>query len=323
MVVRGLAVAAVAAAGAWLVTVQPIWPGEEAKESVTVSPDSLRRDVEQLAITYGGRHHAHPGILSRAASYIEGRFRASGSRVEVDAYEVEGATYRNVIARFGPAEGRPVVIGAHYDVEENTPGADDNASGVAGLLALADLFQKSPPGVPVELVAYCLEEPPYFRSEHMGSRRHARALKAAGREPRLVVVLEMIGYFADAPGTQRYPLPGLSGIYPDQGNFIAVVGNYASIREVRQVKAAMGQAGKVPVEAIVAPAILPGIDFSDHASYWSEGMPAVMLTDTAFYRNPNYHRSGDLPDTLDYARMARVVGALAVLVEDVQVQLPR
>lgn len=300
-----------------------MWPAGEAKGAVQVSPDQLRRDVEQLALTYGGRHHAHPGVLSRAAAYIEGRFRTSGARIEVDAYEVEGAAYRNVIARFGPAEGRPVVIGAHYDAEEETRGADDNASGVAGLLALADRFRKSPPKVPVELVAYCLEEPPYFRTEHMGSRRHARSLKAAGREPRLVLVLEMIGYFADAPGSQRYPVPGLSAIYPDRGNFIGVVGNYGSMAEVRQVKAAMRQAGTVPVEAIVAPAILPGIDFSDHASYWQEGMPAVMVTDTAFYRNSNYHRPSDLPETLDYVRMAGVVEAVAQAAKQIEKQMPR
>lgn len=320
--VGALAAVAVVAAGVWAITVQPMGAAGEAKGTVQASPDQLRRDVEQLVLSFAGRSHAHPGTLFRAAGYIERRFRTSGARVEVDAYEVEGAAYRNVIARFGPAEGRPIVIGAHYDAQEETPGADDNASGVAGLLALADRFQKSPPAVPVELVAYCLEEPPYFRTEHMGSRRHARSLKAAGREPRLVMVLEMIGYFADAPGSQRYPVPGLSAIYPDQGNFIGVVGNYASMEAVREVKAAMRQAGTVLVEAIVAPAILPGIDFSDHASYWQEGMPAVMVTDTAFYRNPNYHRSSDLPGTLDYARMAGVVGAVARVVEDVQAQLP-
>lgn len=322
LLVASLAGLAILALGFWLLTVQPIWAVISKEAGAQIDPASLRRDVEMLAGPLAKRNHGYPETLSRAAGYIESRFRSGGNRVEIDAYEVEGAIYRNVVVRFGPADGRPVVIGAHYDAEGNTPGADDNASGVAGLLALADHFHRSPPKVPVELVAYCLEEPPYFRSENMGSRRHARALKAAGREPRLVVVLEMIGYFTDRPGSQRYPLAALSWIYPRQGNFIGVVGNYASVPEVRLVKEAMTEAATIPVEAIAAPASLPGVDFSDHASYWREGIAAVMVTDTAFYRNPNYHQPGDQPDTLDYSRMAGVVRAIVRVVENIEQRMP-
>lgn len=309
-----LAPSVIAALGLWLWVSQPGAPVAAQTFYPAAGADSLRRDVEKLAGGFALRNYAYPEVLARAADYIGERFKGAGGRVELDAYKIEGATYRNVIARFGPERGRPVVIGAHYDAAETTPGADDNASGVAGILALADRFREAPPRVPVELVAYCLEEPPHFSAETMGSRRHARALKVAGREPRLVMVLEMIGYFTDEPGSQRYPLAPLSQIYPDKGNFIGVVGNLASRREVAMVKKAMAAANSIPVESLAAPESVPGISLSDHASYWREGMAAVMITDTAFNRNPNYHQSGDLPDTLDYGRMAGVVQALAQVV---------
>lgn len=308
--------------GALLWTIQPVWPGSAPAGPPEVDAGRLRLDVEFLAGTLALRNHAHPETLGRAAGYIERRFHEAGAAVEVAPYEVDGATVRNVIARFGPPGDHPVVIGAHYDADERTPGADDNASGIAGLLALADHFRTAPPRVPVELVAYCFEEDPYFGTENMGSRRHARSLRLAGREPQLVMVLEMIGYFTDRPGSQRYPVDAMEWIYPERGDFVAVVGNYASAGEVRLVKAGMLEAGSVPVEAIAAPASLPGVDQSDHASYWHEGMPAVMITDTAYYRNPNYHGAGDLPGTLDYRRMAGVVRAVRQVVKHIEDQQP-
>lgn len=311
-VVAGLAVGL---AGLWFCTVQPVAAVERVGTTAAVDPARLRQDVEFLAGNLPKRNHAHPAILNQAAAYIARRLREAGGTVQIQPYEVEGTTYRNVVARFGPPGANPVVIGAHYDADEDTPGADDNASGVAGLLALADHFGKTPPPVPVEIVAYCLEEPPYFRTEHMGSRHHARQLKESGVTPRAILVLEMIGYFSDQPGSQTFPVPGLGLLYPDKGDFIGVIGNYSSAGMVRRVKAALRAAGTVPVEATVAPAWVPGIDFSDHASYWHEGMAAVMITDTAFYRNRNYHESTDLPATLDYTRMAGVVRAVALAVE--------
>lgn len=294
----------------WLA--QPLWGGKGRAAAEEVSPERLRAHVEFL--TAEGRDFAHPARLERAAAYVEAAFREAGGRVESQGFEVDGARYRNVIARFGAGQGVPLIVGAHYDALERTPGADDNASGVAALLEVAAALGRNPPRQPVELVAYTLEEAHFPGGDRMGSRHHADALAGTGIRPRGVVVLEMVGYFDDRPGSQSFPLPGLGLLYPREGNFIAVVGELLSPRLVRRVKGAMAAAGDPPVHSINAPVWVPGIDFSDHAAYWRHGMPAVMVTDTAFYRNPNYHQPGDRPETLDYRRMAGVArGVLAVI----------
>jgi Zn-dependent M28 family amino/carboxypeptidase len=221
------------------------------------------------------------------------------------------------------------VIGAHYDShgdaiggskhprghtpETHTPGADDNASGVAGLLELARLLGRSAQSRTIELVAYTLEEPPHFRTEHMGSAWHARSLRAANRDVELMLSLEMIGYFSDEPGSQGYPFPAMSHLYSDRGNFIAIVGKMSDFGATRRVKALMAGATSLPVHSINAPPLLQGVDFSDHLSYWLEGFPALMVTDTSFMRNHHYHQASDTYEKLDYRRMAMVVqGVYAV-----------
>lgn len=286
----------------------------------TAEEARLRKHVEFLAGPLAKRDHAHVGTLNRAAAYIQQGFAEAGGRVSVQAFDVDGFRYSNIVARFGPAEGSPLIVGAHYDVNAGTPGADDNASGVAGLLEVARLLGKSVPAAPVELVAYTLEEPPYFRSEQMGSWHHAHDLVSRGVQPQLVLVLEMIGYFSDAPDSQSFPVPLLGMLYPERGNFIAVVGHAGNVGIVRRVKAAMSAASLLPVRSINAPAWLPGVDFSDHASYWLHGIPAVMVTDTSFYRNPNYHEPDDRPETLDYRRMAMVVDGVASVLRNFAVQ---
>ena len=202
-----------------------------------------------------------------------------------------------------------------YDPQTHTPGADDNASGVAGLLELARLLAISPPPVAVELVAYTLEEPPHFRTDAMGSVWHARSLRRSGTKLRVMISLEMIGYFSDEPGSQRYPLPGLDLIYPRRGNFIAIIGRIDDAAMTRRLKAAMLGAADLPVHSMNAFALIPGVDFSDHRSYWAEGYPALMVTDTAFYRNPHYHRGTDTADRLDYVRMTKVVQGVYALTQ--------
>jgi Zn-dependent M28 family amino/carboxypeptidase len=285
-----------------------------------VDEEHLRRDVEHLSGALAHRDSNNYKTLVQTTEYISSRFSALHAPTRLQSYELDGEIHSNVIARFGPEQGAPVVIGAHYDAEAHTPGADDNASGVAGLLELARLFAENPPTVPVELVAYTLEEPPFFRTEDMGSRRHAAGLMKAGIKPRLVQVMEMIGYFDDRPGSQSYPLAALRWLYPDRGNFIAVVGKLADTRETRLVKTAMASASELAVESINAPARLVGIDFSDHASYWQHGIPAIMVTDTAFYRNPNYHKASDTADTLDYRRMSQVVKGIYAVVKHVEAE---
>ena len=275
-----------------------------------VEPARLAAHVKKLSIDFHPRSFDHPANLERTAAYIEAQFKEAGAQVSIQDVMVDANRYKNVVARFGPASGRLLVIGAHYDSHGATRGADDNASGVAGLLELAHLLGKAAPTRPVELVAYTLEEPPYFRTRPMGSVWHACAVKAAGRDVELLLSLEMIGYFSDRPGSQAYPVGAMKLGYPDRGNFIALVGQFGDFGLSRSVKAAMTGASELPVYSLNAPSIVQGIDFSDHRSYWAQGYPALMVTDTAFMRNRNYHRAGDTFDKLDYKRMAMVVQAV-------------
>lgn len=297
---------------------QPLLAAPESTPLPTVSTERLRADVEHLSIHLAQRHVNQPEVLRQAAEYIRAVFDDSNAQTELQTFQVNGTDYHNVIAHFGPKSGEPIVIGAHYDAEENTMGADDNASGVAGLLALARLFKHQPPAIPVTLVAYTLEEPPNFRTENMGSRHHALSLAEQSIQPRLVMVLEMIGYFDDTPHSQTYPIGALKWLYPNKGNFIAVVGNFSSMRLVRKIKTSMRASTNLPVESINAPTWLTGIDFSDHASYWQHNMPAVMITDTSFYRNPNYHQASDTADTLDFEKMSQVVQSVYGVVKQLE-----
>ncbi|HEX7183270.1 MAG TPA: M28 family peptidase [Thermoanaerobaculia bacterium] len=284
---------------------------------MAVRPARLEAHVRMLAETLAPRNEAHPENLERVATYIRREFEAAGAEVEDQPFKAGGETYRNVIARFGPESKERIVVGAHYDAAGPLPGADDNASGVAGLIELAHLLGKSSLPMRVELVAYSLEEPPYFGSSRMGSAFHARSLKEKGARVRAMICLEMIGYFSDAEGSQGFPLPALRLRYPSKGNFIVVSGKLGQGRLVRRITKRMKSATPLPVYSITAPVSLPGIDFSDHRNFWAAGYEAVMITDSAFYRNPHYHTELDTPDTLDYGRMALVVEGVhaAVLAE--------
>jgi Zn-dependent M28 family amino/carboxypeptidase len=208
------------------------------------------------------------------------------------------------------------VIGAHYDTAGPLPGADDNASGVAELLELARLLGNAQLPIRVELAAYTLEEPPFLRSEQMGSAIHAKALKREGAAVRVMISLEMIGYFSDAPDSQQYPISALSLFYPTEGNFISVIGNMGAGMLIRKIKKAMAETTSIPVYSINAPRLIPGVDFSGHLSYRREVYSAVMITDTAFYRNGNYHTIGDTAERSDYRRMSQVVEGVYASVID-------
>ena len=206
-----------------------------------------------------------------------------------------------------------MVVAAHYDVHGNQPGADDNGSGVAGLLELARLIQATKPAVDytIEFLACPLEERSFlkepFRSRHLGSLMYAKHLSGTGATVKAMISLEMIGYFTDKPKSQRYPLFFFRWFYPDKGNYIAVVGKWGQGSLVNRVRKAMAKGANLPVESVSAPSFVPGIDFSDHQSFWRAGFPALMVTDTAFYRNPNYHKATDRMETLDFEKMAEVV----------------
>ena len=274
---------------------------------MSVEPARLETHVRMLSETFFPRDAEHPENLDRAAAYIHREFEQAGGKASEQGYAVNSQTYRNVLALFGPDTRERIVVGAHYDTAGPQPGADDNASGVAGVIELGHLLGKTSLPVCIELVAFTLEESAYFRTGRMGSAVHVATLKKQDISVRVMFSLEMIGYFTDAPHSQSFPLSLLAAFYPSQGNFIAIVGKLDQISVVRCVKQAMRRASPLPVYSINAPRFLPGVDWSDHRNYWEAGYNAVMITDTAFYRNKNYHTLQDTPDTLDYQRMAQVV----------------
>ena len=231
--------------------------------------------------------------------------------MERQPFVVAGRPYANLIARFGGTNSPRIIVGAHYDACGDIPGADDNASGVAVLLELAALLGLHPPARPVELVAYTLEEPPTYGSDSMGSAVHALHLAGDAPSVRGIIVLEMVGCFDDRWGSQAYPSPLLHLIYPNRGNFIGVVGRWTDGPWIQKVRNAMRGRTALPVLSIRAPPQVPGIDMSDHRNYWPLGLPALMVTDTAYLRNRRYHTPEDTPDLLDYTAMSHVVVALA------------
>ncbi len=291
----------------WIIIAQPIFQPAAVPTEAGVDSERLKTHVLKLSEDYFPRDADHVENLDRVAAYIRSEFELAKGQVSEQAFPVGPRTYRNVIAYFGPETKERIVVGAHYDTVSLSPGADDNASAVAGLIELAYLLGQSNLPIRVELVAYTLEEPPFFTTPFMGSTVHAKSLKEKGIEVRLVLVLEMIGYFSDKKGSQHYPLPFLRLFYPSKGNFLALVGKLDQRPAVLEVKKAMHGITPLPVYSINAPAIIPGVDFSDHRNYWAEGYRAVMVTDTAFYRNLNYHTAYDTYEKLDFDRMAMVV----------------
>jgi hypothetical protein len=281
------------------------------------SATTLRADVVTLADGIGARSVFQGDSLKRAAEFIAARFEAMGYEVARNEYPVGGVVCVNLIVeRIGTVRPEEVVvIGAHYDSVPQTPGADDNASGVAALLALAEKWAKATPERTVRFVAFANEEPIYFQTELMGSRVYAKACKARGEKIVAMLSLETMGYFSDEKKSQKYPFP-LSLVYPSRGNFIAVVGNRESKALVKRVSKTMRAAKAVPVESASLPGSLQGVGWSDHWSFWQEGYPAVMITDTAPFRNPHYHRETDTAETLDYARLAAAVRGLEAVVTD-------
>jgi hypothetical protein len=276
----------------------------------TAPAAAQRQHLQFLTSTPQPRNYQHPAVLDSVAAYLQSRLRAAGAHeIGEQPYRVQGQTYRNVLASFGPVGGPRLIIGAHYDVCGEQPGADDNGTGVAALLELARLLGRQT-ALPyrIDLVAYTLEEPPFFRTQNMGSYVHAAALKAAGVPVRGMVALEMLGYYDDRRGSQHYP------VWPLKFNYVTVAQKFGNGRFGRQFARSYRQRATLPVKRFKAPAWLPGIDFSDHLNYWKFNYPAVLLTDTAFYRNRSYHETTDTLNRLDMRRLGLAVDALLAVV---------
>jgi Zn-dependent M28 family amino/carboxypeptidase len=278
---------------------------------------NLNKHVSYMAGTIGERNVIAYEPLQKTAQYIEGALKAQGYEVKSQEYVVQMRKVRNLIAEIhgGARANEIVVIGAHYDTVFDCPGADDNTSGVAGLLELARLLKNSHPARTVRLVAFVNEEPPHFQTENMGSWVYAKEAHRKKENIVAAVSLETIGMYSDAEGSQQYP-PGFKSLYPSKGNFIGFVGDLASRELVRDAVRSFRESTQFPSEGNSAPGSITGVSWSDHWSFWQEGYPAIMVTDTAPFRNKNYHEPTDTPDTLDYASMARVVHGLVRVVTD-------
>ena len=305
--------------GIWFVTGMPgsTWTGPlpPLTDREQLIHDNLKRHVAALAGRIGERNVWRPEAMAAAAGYIQERFEDAGYTVNVQPFTSRGLTVNNIEAVL-PGQGAAdeiIVVGAHYDSVADSPGADDNASGVAALLELARLLAGTTLPRTVRFVAFANEEAPFFYGDEMGSNLYAARAQAQGEHVEAMLSLETLGYFTDQPGSQKYPFP-FSYLYPDTGNFIGFVGNLSSRSLVRKAVGAFRASTAFPSEGVAAPSGIEGIHWSDHWSFWEAGYPAIMVTDTAPFRYPYYHTAKDTPAQLDYNGLARVTGGLADVV---------
>lgn len=267
--------------------------------------------VDVLAGTIGERNLYRRGSLERAGRYIDEQFAANGYVPGSQVFSVNGTSARNIDAQQDASIDDVLVIGAHYDSVSGCPGANDNGSGVAAVLELSRLLAAPAKTRQIRFVAFANEEPPFFMTEAMGSLVYARRCRARGERIAGMFSLETIGYYSNERGSQQYPGPAIfRKLYPDTGNFIGFVSNFASRALMRDAGREFRRHAEFPSEGVAAPAEIPGIGWSDHWAFWQEGYHAVMLTDTAPYRYPYYHLPTDTPDKLDYDSLARVVSGL-------------
>jgi Zn-dependent M28 family amino/carboxypeptidase len=273
---------------------------------------NLREHVQMLAGEIGERNVWRPAALHAAEAYIRDCWEKQGHEVATQTYVVRDVTSANLEITFPGARDDTgiLLVGAHYDTVAGSPGADDNASGVAALLEIARLFRAAEPMLTVRLLAFVNEEMPFFLTQEQGSMVYAAAARRREDDIRLMVSLEMLGFYSDLPGSQRYP-PLLRSFFPSRGNFIGFVSNFRSRRKQRRLVTAFREACAFPVEQLATFSAIPGVSWSDHRSFWQQRYHALMVTDTAFYRYPWYHTAQDTPEQLDYTRFAAVTAGLA------------
>ena len=280
--------------------------GEVARGEIEALQEPLMRHVHVLGREIGERNVFKPGALEAAAAYIRQVWTAQGFSVTEEPYDVRGQRCANLFVEL-KGTSRPqeiVLVGAHYDSVLGSPGANDNATGVALVLEMARALRQIALARTLRLVAFVNEEPPFFQTEQMGSRQHARGARTRGEKIVAMIALETLGSYSDAASSQRYPFP-LGAFYPGTGNFLGVVGNLRSRSLVKEILTHFTEATDFPVEAAATFAWIPGVDWSDHWSFWKEGYRAVMLTDTALYRYAEYHSAADLPRVVNANEFAR------------------
>ncbi len=273
--------------------------------------------VTELCKNPAGRNFIEKKGLDAARKYIAGQFESSGYQVKFHEYQLNGDAVANIeVELTGTSHPKEIIIvGAHYDAVPGAPGANDNGSGVAAILELADLFKDKSFQRTVRFLAFVNEEPPNSMTGNMGSYVYAK--KVAKDKENIIAMfsLETIGYFSDETGSQHYP-PFFNLFYPKKGNFIAFVSNLSSRGLVSKSIQSFRAHSTFPSEGIAAPAFIPGISWSDHWSFWQHGYPAIMITDTAPYRYPAYHTSEDTPEKVDYEKMVYVVKGIEKMIQE-------
>ena len=275
----------------------------------------LHSQVSHLASHLGERNSRHYATLVKTRDWIRGQLTASGYTVREQNYRLKGQSYSNLVCELSGQSKQVVVVGAHYDSALDCPAANDNGSGVAALLELARSCQQrgQKPKKTLRLVAFVNEEPPYFAHDSMGSHVYAQFCKKRGDKISAMLSLETLGYYSDAPNSQKYP-PLLSMSYPTTGNFVGFIGNLESGPLVQRCVGLFRKRASFPSQGAALSAGLPGVGWSDHRSFWEIGVPAIMVTDTAPFRYPHYHLKSDTPDKIDFDRLARVVEGLQKVV---------
>ncbi len=290
----------------------------EQTTAVTTVADALKAHVVHLAETIGERNLTHYDELCEAADYIEDEFKSYGYETERQVFEVRGFDCYNIAAEIRGSEQpeKILIIGAHYDSVMGTPGANDNGSGTASMLVLANLFRDAKPKITLRFVAFTNEEPPYFQNRGlMGSWVYAEKCRKENQDIVGVLSLETMGYFTDAEDSQKYPAP-LNLMYPSTGNFIGFVSNLNSRQFQNRVIKTFRENAKIPSEGASLPSATPGVGWSDHWSFWQEGYLGIMVTDTAPFRYPHYHEQSDTPDKIDYESLEKVIDGLKFVVLD-------
>ena len=286
-------------------------------DAEAVLREELVVDVAKLAGEIGEKNIWHYENLTAAADYIRNSLTEAGYVVQLQDYQVEGKICYNLGAEItGTKEPeRIVVVGAHYDSVYGSPGANDNISAVTATLALARRFTDKRPACTLRFVFFVNEEPPFYQTNQMGSMVYAKSCRAKGENITAMLCLETIGYYSEQPHSQKYPFP-FNFIYPAKGNFIGFVSNLSSRKILHRVVGSFRKKCSFPSQGGAIPQIVPGISWSDHSSFWQQGYPAIMVTDTAPFRYPYYHTPEDTPDKIDYERLARVVWGLGAVVAE-------
>jgi Zn-dependent M28 family amino/carboxypeptidase len=293
------------------------------EEAVMKLAASLESDVRYLSETIGERNMHRRGTMEVASSWIELRFQESGVHPQRETYQLSRGVYSgqsadNIVAELPGTDQADeiIIIGAHYDTVPGSPGANDNGTAVASLLALAEYFAEKPQKRTVRFVAFANEEPPFFKTEDMGSYAYARQMSDRGEKVTAMFSMDGLGYYSEEPGSQGYPLPGIGWIYPSRANFIAFVTRFSDLGLMKRSLKAFRESTELPAEGVALPGLVPGTDWSDHWSFWQHDIPAFLITDTLPYRDPHYHTANDMPDNIDFNKLSQLnIGLRSVVRE--------